>query len=290
MVPVVKVPGQALLGWLVMSEAATEPNPTTHTAPKTVRRLSNTGHLLLAIALISLACSGLLFFRKDAQNRVQKLQYCQRETVGFEQAESAAVSPMVLWVKALPNATPSQKQRLIQQAHELIALNRYHCQSMELISTNYQSLVSVANVSAMVSATMLALLSVHGLKGEITWPVTVLGASAFTLGLAVVSIQTFDLNDNLITSRALYEQTVALTRYFATSIANQEYVDARQRLNLLKPQDLAAFIEMIDQNLSSMDTPAFAMNDSYALKEAFLLLRNASFTSPPATQPETSKP
>lgn len=291
--PVVKIPGQAMLGWLVMNEATTEPSPTSNTGPKTVHRqarLSNTGHLLLAMSVVSLACSGFLIFRKDAQNRLQKLEYCQRETAVLQQAETAAMSPMVLLAKALPSATPLQKQRLLQQADELIALNRYHCQSMELISTTYQSLVSVANVSAMVSATMLALLSVHGLKGEITWPVTVLGASAFTLGIAVVSIQTFNLNDNLRTSRALYEQTVALKRYFATSIANQESADARQHLNLLNPQDLAAFMKTVDQRLSNIDTPAFAMNDSFALKEALLLLRNASSTSPPTPQPDTSKP
>lgn len=268
----------------MVSAKAAEPIPVTRTGQKPERRdgrLSQAGHLVLASSVVFLACSGLVIARKEAQTRLQRLAYCQREAIGPQPTQASAASNLTELAEALPSATFLQRQRLTQQAAELIALYRYHCRSMQIISANYQSLVSVANGSAMVSATMVALLSVHGLKGEVAWPFTVLVASAFSLGLAVASIQTFSLNDNLKTSRTLYEQTIAFTRGFATSIANQEYAGQGRTLSLLDRHELGLFISTIDQQLSSVDVPTFLMNDNFAAKEALLLLNK----TPPNPSP-----
>jgi hypothetical protein len=257
---VVKAPGQALRHWLEMNTAMAEPEHATRPTLKPGRRrarLSQSGHMALAMAVVILAGMGLVVGRKEAQRRTQNLAYCHLDPIRTQPAMTPAISGLA-------------------QAHELLRLDRYHCRSMQLISANYQALVMVANGSAMVSATMLALLSVHGLKSEIHWPFTVLMASAFTLGLAVVSIETFNLNTNLNTSRGLYEQTIALTRSFATSIANQEYVSSSQRLNLLDRQQLGLYISLIDQQLNRVDQPTFGMNDDFASREALVLLRKAS--------------
>lgn len=282
-----RVPGRALRDWLLVSARTGEPNPAIRTGAKPGERegrLSQAGHLVLASVVVFLACSGLVFARKEAQVRLQRLAYCHRDAIGLQQTKTPGASILVVLAKALPSATSLQRQRLTQQATELVALYRYHCRSMQVISANYQSLVCVANGSAMVSATMLALLGVHGLKGEVAWPFTVLLASAFTLGLAVVSIQTFNLNDNLKASRALYEQTIGLARTFATSIANQQYTGETKVLSLLDRRDLSLFIRLIDQQLRSVDTPTFVMNDNFASKEALVLLRKASpsESSPPS--------
>lgn len=275
----VKAPGQALRHWLEMNTAMAEPEPATRPTLKPGRRrarLSQSGHMALAMAVVILAGMGLVVGRKEAQRRTQNLAYCHLDPIRTQPAMTPAISSLAVLAGALPSATLPQRQRLNQQAHELLRLDRYHCRSMQLISANYQALVMVANGSAMVSATMLALLSVHGLKSEIHWPFTVLMASAFTLGLAVVSIETFNLNTNLNTSRGLYEQTIALTRSFATSIANQEYVSSSQRLNLLDRQQLGLYISLIDQQLNRVDQPTFGMNDDFASREALVLLRKAS--------------
>ena len=47
-------------------------------------------------------------------------------------------------------------------------------------------------------------------------------ASGFALGMAVVTINTFNLKSNQQISARLYKQTIALVRSFATAIANQE--------------------------------------------------------------------
>jgi len=107
-------------------------------------------------------------------------------------------------ILALPTATPPQKQRLVQQAIELKELYQYHCQSMQIFSANYQALVGMANGAAMLSATMLALLSLHGLQTDIRWPFSVLVASGFALGIAVVTINTFNLKSNQQMSARLY--------------------------------------------------------------------------------------
>jgi hypothetical protein len=277
--PVVKAPGQALRHWLEMNAAMVEPKPAMRPALKPGRRrarLSQSGHIALAIAVVTLAGMGLVVGRKEAQTRSQNLAYCHLDPIRMQPAMPPAISGLPVLTGALTSATLLQRQRLNQQSNELLRLNRYHCRSMQWISVNYQALVLVANGSAMVSATMLALLSVHGLKSEIHWPFTVLMASAFTLGLAVVSIETFNLNDNLNASRVLYEQTKALTRTFATSIANQEYVSPNQRLNLLDRQQLRLYISLIDQQLNRVDRPTFGMNDDFASREALVLLHKAS--------------
>lgn len=262
-----------------MNAAMAEPKPVTRPALKLGQRparLNQSGHIALALAVVTLAGMGLVVGRKEAQRRTQNLAYCHLDPLPKQSAIPPALSGLPVLTGALASATLPQRQRLNQQANELVRLDRYHCRSMQLISVNYQALVLVSNGAAMVSATMLALLSVHGMKSEIHWPFTVLMASAFTLGLTVVSIEAFGLNANLNTSRALYEQTIALTRSFATSIANQEYVSPSQRLNLLDRQQLGLYISLIDQQLNRVDQPTFGMNDSFAIREALLLLRKAS--------------
>jgi len=181
-------------------------------------------------------------------------------------------------VQALTTATPLQKQRLVQQAIELSELYRYHCQSMQIFSAYYQALVGMANGAAMLSATMLALLSLHGLQTEIHWPFSVLVASGFALGMAVVTINTFNLKSNQQMSARLYKQTIALSRSFATAIANQEYGTGSDRLSLRKRYELNTFLELVDKQLALNDTPVFVMNDQFASKEAAALSHKESTT------------
>ena len=246
-------------------------------------RLSTAGHLLLAGAILAIAFSVVLVSRQAAQSRQRTLGYCNRVPImlgqpyTLQQQQPGNTLPLVTsinlkdLVQALTTATPLQKQRLVQQAIELSELYRYHCQSMQIFSAYYQALVGMANGAAMLSATMLALLSLHGLQTEIHWPFSVLVASGFALGMAVVTINTFNLKSNQQMSARLYKQTIALSRSFATAIANQEYGTGSDRLSLRKRYELGTFLELVDKQLALNDTPVFVMNDQFASKEAAAL-------------------
>ena len=243
-------------------------------------RLSTAGHLLLAGAILAIAFSVVLVSRQAAQSRQRSLGYCNRVPImlgqpyTLQQQQPGNTLPLVTsinlkdLVQALTTATPLQKQRLVQQAIELSELYRYHCQSMQIFSAYYQALVGMANGAAMLSATMLALLSLHGLQTEIRWPFSVLVASGFALGMAVVTINTFNLKSNQQMSARLYKQTIALSRSFATAIANQEYGTGSDRLSLRKRYELGTFLDLVDKQLALNDTPVFVMNDQFASKEA----------------------
>jgi len=246
-------------------------------------QVSTAGHLLLAGAILAIAFSVVLVSRQAAQSRQRSLGYCNRVPIKLGQPYTqqqqqpgdtlplaTSINPKDL-VLALPTATPLQKQRLVQQAIELRELYQYHCQSMQIFSANYQALVGMANGAAMLSATMLALLSLHGLQTEIRWPFSVLVASGFALGMAVVTINTFNLKSNQQMSARLYKQTIALSRSFATAIANQEYGTGSDRLSLRKRYELGTFLEVVDKQLALNDTPVFVMNDQFASKEAAAL-------------------
>ena len=253
-------------------------------------RLSTAGHLLLAGAILAMAFSVVLISRQAAQNRQRNLGYCNRVPFMLRQpypqqpqqpgdplpiATSINLKELVL---ALPTASSLQRQRLVQQAIELKELYQYHCQSMQIFSANYQALVGMANGAAMLSATMLALLSLHGLQTEIHWPFSVLVASGFALGIAVVTINTFNLKSNQQMSARLYKQTIALSRSFATAIANQEYGTGSDRLSLRDRNELGRFLDFVDKQLALNDTPAFVMDDQFAIKEAAALIHKESTT------------
>ena len=253
-------------------------------------RLSTAGHLLLAGAILAMAFSVVLVSRQAAQNRQRNLGYCNRVPFMLRQpypqqpqqqgdplpiATSINLKELVL---ALPTASSLQRQRLVQQAIELKELYQYHCQSMQIFSANYQALVGMANGAAMLSATMLALLSLHGLQTEIHWPFSVLVASGFALGIAVVTINTFNLKSNQQMSARLYKQTIALSRSFATAIANQEYGSGSDRLSLRDRYELGRFLDFVDKQLALNDTPVFVMDDQFAIKEAAALIHKASTT------------
>lgn len=282
-----KAAAEAVRDWLLAPPPVTEPDPRSRTAEpriKTTRRLSSSGHLCLSGLVIVLAAASYQLAHNDARQRIASVGYCQQSPFKMKPETKPPLAALSILNSALPNATDMQRVRLLQQGHELIALYTYHCRSLEEFSIDYQALLVVANGSAILAATMLGLLSMYGVKGEIYWPFTVLASAAFSLGLAVVSIQTFRLNSNLSASRSLLEQTNALARSFATSLANQSYADTSTSLNLGSNQGLGAFITAIDQRLKSIDIPIFTMDDNFATKEVKLLLEKATQPDAPAKE------
>jgi hypothetical protein len=116
------------------------------------------------------------------------------------------------------------------------------------------------------------------LQTDIRWPFSVLVASGFALGIGVVTINTFNLKSNQQLSARLYKQTIALSRSFATAIANQEYGTGSDRLSLRDRYELGTFLEFVDKQLALNDTPVFVMDDQFASKEATALIRKESTT------------
>lgn len=285
-----KAAAETVRDWLLAPPPVVEPNPSSRAVlprVKKTRRLSSSGHLCLSILTVCLAGASYLLAHADARQRIEAVGYCQQTAVKMQREVQPPLAALSILNSALPNATTPQRERLVQQGNELIALYTYHCRSLEEFSIDYQALLFVANGSAVVAATMLGLLSMYGVKGDIFWPFTILASSAFSLGLAVSSIQTFRLNSNLSASRNLLEQTNTLTRSFATSIANQSYADTSSTLNLNNKQELGTFLNTMDQRLKQVDIPIFTMNDSFAAKEVNLLLDKS--TKPDAPSKNNTK-
>lgn len=230
-------------------------------------RLRPAGHCLLAGAVLALACAVVIVSRREAQTRQRLLGYCTRAPINLLEPRIQTDQMVVL-----PAATLLQRQRLSQQASDISKLALYHCKSMQFFSESYQSLATLANGSAMLSATMLVLLSLYGLHTAIRWPFTVLMASVFALGTAVVSIKGFNLQGNVQKSRALYLQTIVLARSFTTALANQEYRDNSSVYSLLDRDGVGRFLDQVDGQLSLVDIPIFSMDDSFAASEVFVLL------------------
>lgn len=228
-------------------------------------RLTTAGHLLLAGVVLALACVVVVVSRLEAQSRQTLLGYCNR-------------APIQLLALNVPIATLPQRQRLAQQAREIQQLAHYHCKSMQFFSESQQALATMANGSAMLAATMLGLLSLHGLQTAIRWPFTVLLASAFSLGMAVVSIHGFHLHDNAHKSRALFLQTLVIARAFATGIANQDYRTHTTVLPLRNPQSMGVLLRQVDAQLAAVDVPIFLMDESFATNEVKALLLNTLST------------
>jgi hypothetical protein len=249
-------------------------------------RLTTAGHVLLAGAVLALACAVVVVGRREAQSRQSLLGYCNRAPIqlleSFSPSGTIAPSPMPprgpppleLLALNVPIATLAQRQRLAQQAREIKQLSQYHCKSMQFFSESQQALATMANGSATLAATMLGLLSLHGLQTAIRWPFTVLLASAFSLSMAVVSIQGFHLHDNARKSRVLFLQTLVIARAFATGIANQDYRYQTTVLPLRNPQSVGVLLRQIDAQLAVVDSPIFFMNESFSTNEFKILLHN----------------
>lgn len=253
-------------------------------------RLTTAGHLLLAGVVLALACAVVVVSRLEAQSRQTLLGYCNRAPIqllgSLSPSGTIAPSPMPprgpptfeLLALNVPIATLPQRQRLAQQASEIQQLAHYHCKSMQFFSESQQALATMANGSAMLAATMLGLLSLHGLQTAIRWPFTVLLASAFSLGMAVVSIHGFHLHDNAHRSRALFLQTLVIARAFATGIANQDYRYHTTVLPLRNPQSIGVLLRQVDAQLAAVAMPIFLMDESFATNEVKVLLRNTLST------------
>ncbi len=270
----------ALRDWLFTGAEVIETTPETRpqfTRDMKSRRLTCGGHLTLATLVLCLAGVSYWAARMEANRRVDMMEYCQRDAIKREKPEKFPIAETSMIIdSAVPIATKLQQQRLIQQSRELLRLYTYHCRSLQVFSSNYQALLTVANASAVVSATTLTILGIHGLKGEIRWPLSVLASSAFALGLSMTSIQTFRLSSNLSASRNLLGQTNALTRSFATSIANQAYTDSKQTLNLANRKDLGSFISAMDHQIMMIDIASFDVEEGFAAEEAKVFLKRSA--------------
>ena len=126
--------------WREVNPAVAVPNPAMRPALKPGRRrarLSQSGHMALAMAVVTLAGIGLVVGRKEAQRRTQNLAYCHLDPVRTQPAMTPAISGLPVPTGALATATLAQPQPRNQQAQALLRLERYPCLSIQFISTTH---------------------------------------------------------------------------------------------------------------------------------------------------------
>jgi hypothetical protein len=254
-------------------------------------RLHGLGHFAI-IGIIMIMTYGLFIYsREQAQKRSRDLGYCDRavpsliqktetRSGGRQRQSLVATSAARGLALALPRATSLQRERLSEQINEFANLYRYHCSNMQDVSDDYQALLFVANSSGVLVLGMMVVVFRHIGKGELVWPYTVLLACACIFGMTLLSIQTFDLNGNMVASRAMAEQTAANVRSMSTAVANQAYQGPRGTVSLSDPQKLFSFMRLIDGQLSQVDRSNFTISDKADNKGAQLFYNKMSSLVP----------
>ena len=224
-------------------------------------RLKVRGQLTAVAGVLLLYSCLFLLSKLEAQRRQAELGYCSQGAVAqLTQQKSTSALGNDLAV-ALSAANERQRQRIAQQAKEAIELFQYHCRNMLLYSSDFQSLLIVANSAGIVMLGILAWLSQQA-RGEVMhWPLPVIVTSACSFALALATTKTFELQANLLNSRSLSQQSKSIARSYATSIANEAFQKGSRTTSLETRTGLAQFLEQMDSSLALIDRPIFALSD-----------------------------
>lgn len=242
-------------------------------SPPILHRLSARGQPVVVVAALVVYGSLFLVSRLEAQRRQAELGYCNRDTIELgakppqttgHQHTQLRTDPLASGYSlslALPAASEPQRQRMVQQAKEAIQLFRYHCRSMQLFSSDFQSLLMVANGAGILTLGIVAWLSRQARRDELQWPLPLILTSACSFTLALVTIKTFNLQENMLNSRSLTQQSRGIARSYATSIANQSFREGSGVQGLDTSSSLAQFLEQMDNRLSRVDRSEFVISD-----------------------------
>jgi hypothetical protein len=258
------------------------PRAPTHALPS-LDRLTGKGQATVVAATLLLYISIFLLSRLEEQRRQSELGYCNRVTLELvsrqvqantRQKDRAHASAWASWErlsKALPTASKLQVRRMTQQVSEANELFRYHCKSMGMFSADFQSLVMVANGAGILALGILAWLSRQPRQQEMQWPLPLIVTSACSFTVALVTIKTFKLQENMLNSRSLTQQSRGIARGYATSLANLTEQQIRNAQRLAAGSSIGELLEQMDSQLALIDRSAFTISDQLDEKGAQLL-------------------
>jgi hypothetical protein len=262
--------------------APCRPRDPTQTLPS-LDRLTGKGQFAVVAATLLLHISIFLLSRLEAQRRQAELGYCNRVSLELvsrqvqantRQKDRAQASAWASWErlsKALPTVSKLQVRRMTQQASEANELFRYHCKSMGLFSADFQSLVMVANGAGILVLGILAWLSRQPRQQEMQWPLPLIVTSACSFTVAVITVKTFNLQENMLNSRSLTQQSRGIARGYATSLANLTEPQTRNAQPLEAGSSIGELLEQMDSRLALIDRSGFAISDQLDEKGAQLL-------------------
>ena len=167
---------------------------------------------------------------------------------------------------------------MAEQADEAAELFRYHCLAMQLFSSDFQSLVMVANSAGILMIGTVAWLSRQPWRDNgLDWPLPLILTSACSFALAMASIKTFNLQENMLNSRTLAQQSREIARDYATSVANLNDVEDERIQELKSGQKIALLLKQMDSSLSQVDRAEFVISDRLDKKEAKLIYPHMIF-------------
>lgn len=258
------------------------PRAPTHALPS-LDRFTGKGQATVVAATLLLYISIFLLSRLEAQRRQAELGYCNRVSLELVPTQAQAntlqkgrvqASAWTSWERlsmALPLVNKLQVRRMTQQTSEANELFRYHCKSMRLYTADFQSLVMVANGAGILMVGILAWLSRQPKQQEMHWPLPLILASACSFAVALVTIKTFNLQENMLNSRSLTQQSREIARSYVTSLANLSEQQTRNAQPLDARTSIDELLKQMDGGLALIDRSEFAISDQLDVKGAQLL-------------------
>jgi hypothetical protein len=103
------------------------------------------------------------------------------------------------------------------------------------------------------------------------WPLPLIVTSACSFTVALVTIKTFKLQENMLNSRSLTQQSRGIARGYATSLANLTEQQTRNAQRLAAGSSIGELLEQMDSQLALIDRSAFTISDQLDEKGAQLL-------------------
>jgi hypothetical protein len=268
-------------------EAADAPAPCRPRDPTQILpsldRLTGKGQPAVVAATLLLYISIFLLSRLEAQRRQAELGFCNRDTLELVSKQSQAntlqkgraqASAWTSWERlsmALPMVSKLQVRRMTQQAREANDLFRYHCKSLGLFSADFQSLVMVANGAGILVLGILAWRSCQPRQQEMHWLLPLIVTSACSFAVALVTIKTFNLQENMLNSRSLTQQSRGIARSYASSLANLTQQQTRNAQPLDAGTSIGELLEQMDSRLTLVDRSKFTISDQLDEKGAQFL-------------------
>lgn len=243
------------LTWLV------EASPPVADPPPLARvRLSRQGQCALGItlSLLALCIYGWVFGASQRQS--QQLLFCQ--TQPLLAAAPANPDPQTLsLINRLAVATPAQKLRLQQQAHELQLQSHRLCELVRVDRSQVMGLMSVATTFFCLLCLVLVLGLSHGISHNGNRTLQALQTSAaFLLAVPLVVLQLGDHDRSTKTYLMLYREHRALLAQLQSAVANQELPAQATRASarIRDTRQVAELIRRIDTQQQKI--PAINLN------------------------------
>lgn len=165
-------------------------------------------------------------------------------------------------------ATQSQRDRLLEQRHEILGIMNSYCMISHNFQIQFTSFTFVGTAAAILVSISLASVAPDGLKAKNRTLLNVLMTASIILAICVIYPQTFDMTANQEQAHATYINAANLMRSFNSTLANQQMATSSQNpaasTPLNSPEQVATYIRSTDNSLVQLTSAKISFNNDFA--------------------------